>query len=155
MSIAREIASRTGARITITEDVAEAVTGVDFIHTDVWVSMGESADVWTGRVRLLTPYQVNAARWRSPATPSTSGLATVAMPIMAPLADFAGANRSLVVTAYQSASGLLNLVTPTSAVVMGGLAIARVPYGKYLRFVWPVLAILAVLTIIVLALGAL
>ena len=86
--------------------------------------------------------------------PSSSGLATVAMPIMAPLADFAGANRSLVVTAYQSASGLLNLVTPTSAVVMGGLAIARVPYGTYLRFVWPLLAMLAVLTIIVLALGA-
>ena len=86
--------------------------------------------------------------------PSTSGLATVSMPIMAPLADFAGADRSLVVTAYQSASGLLNLVTPTSAVVMGGLAIARVPYGKYLRFVWPLLAMLAVLTIVVLALGA-
>ena len=86
--------------------------------------------------------------------PSSSGLATVAMPIMAPLADFAGADRSLVVTAYQSASGLLNLVTPTSAVVMGGLAIARVPYGKYLRFVWPLLAILAVLTVIVLAAGA-
>ena len=86
--------------------------------------------------------------------PSSSGLATVAMPIMAPLADFAGADRSLVVTAYQSASGLLNLVTPTSAVVMGGLAIARVPYGKYLRFVWPLLAILAGLTIVVLVLGA-
>jgi uncharacterized ion transporter superfamily protein YfcC len=86
--------------------------------------------------------------------PSSSGLATVAMPIMAPLADFAGANRSLVVTAYQSASGLLNLVTPTSAVVMGGLAIARVPYGKYLRFVWPLLLILAALTIVVLTLGA-
>jgi uncharacterized ion transporter superfamily protein YfcC len=86
--------------------------------------------------------------------PSSSGLATVAMPIMAPLADFAGADRSLVVTAYQSASGLVNLVTPTSAVVMGGLAIARVPYGKYLRFVWPLLAILAVLTIIMLAIGA-
>ncbi len=87
--------------------------------------------------------------------PSSSGLATVAMPIMAPLADFAGADRSLVVTAYQSASGLINLVTPTSAVVMGGLAIARVPYGKYLRFVWPLLIILGVLTVIVLALGAL
>ena len=74
--------------------------------------------------------------------PSTSGLATVAMPIMAPLAGFAGVNESLVVTAYQSASGLINLVTPTSAVVMGGLAIARVPYGKYLRFVWPLLIIL-------------
>ena len=44
----------------------------------------------------------------------------------------------------------MNLVTPTSAVVMGGLAIARVPYGKYLRFVWPLLVMLAVLTIIVL-----
>jgi uncharacterized ion transporter superfamily protein YfcC len=86
--------------------------------------------------------------------PSSSGLATVSMPIMAPLADFAGADRSLVVTAYQSASGLLNLVTPTSAVVMGGLAIARVPYGKYLRFVWPLLAILAGLTILTLILGA-
>jgi uncharacterized ion transporter superfamily protein YfcC len=83
--------------------------------------------------------------------PSSSGLATVSMPIMAPLADFAGVNRSLVVTAYQSASGLLNLVTPTSAVVMGGLAIARVPYGKYLRWVWPLLAVLAVITIVVLA----
>jgi uncharacterized ion transporter superfamily protein YfcC len=86
--------------------------------------------------------------------PSSSGLATVAMPIMAPLADFAGADRSLVVTAYQSASGLLNLVTPTSAVVMGGLAIARVPYGTYLRWVWPLLAGLGVLTVAVLALGA-
>ena len=85
--------------------------------------------------------------------PSTSGLATVAMPIMAPLADFAGVDRALVVTAYQSASGLVNLVTPTSAVVMGGLAIARVPYGTFLRFVWPLLIGLAGLTVIVLAVG--
>ena len=71
--------------------------------------------------------------------PSTSGLATVAMPIMAPLAGFADVPPELVVTAYQSASGLINLVTPTSAVVMGGLAIARVGYGTWLKFVWPVL----------------
>ena len=86
--------------------------------------------------------------------PSTSGLATVAMPIMAPLAVFAGVAGELVVSAYQFGSGLVNLVTPTSAVVMGGLAIARVPYGTYLRWVWPLLAGLAVLTIAVLALGA-
>ena len=86
--------------------------------------------------------------------PSSSGLATVAMPIMAPLADFAGVDRSQVVTAFQGASGLLNLVTPTSAVVMGGLAIARVPYGTYLRFVWPLLAMLGALTIVVLLVGA-
>jgi ornithine carbamoyltransferase len=59
--LAADIASRTGARITITEDPGEAVSGVDFIHTDVWVSMGEAKDVWADRVRLLTPYQVNAA----------------------------------------------------------------------------------------------
>jgi len=58
--LARDIAGRTGARITITEDPAQAVAGVDFIHTDVWVSMGEAKDVWTERVRVLTPYQVNA-----------------------------------------------------------------------------------------------
>jgi ornithine carbamoyltransferase len=59
--LAADIASRTGARITITEDPGEAVSGVDFVHTDVWVSMGEAKDVWADRVRLLTPYQVNAA----------------------------------------------------------------------------------------------
>jgi hypothetical protein len=52
------------------------------------------------------------------------------MPIIAPLATFADVDPSLVVTAYRSASGLLNLVTPTSAVVMGGRAIARVPDGE-------------------------
>jgi ornithine carbamoyltransferase len=57
--LAHEIASNTGARVTITEDARDAVKGVDFIHTDVWVSMGESKDVWTERVRLLAPYQVN------------------------------------------------------------------------------------------------
>ena len=86
--------------------------------------------------------------------PSSSGLATVAMPIMAPLASFSDVPAHLVVTAYQSASGLMNLFIPTSAVVMGGLAIARVPYGRYLKFVWPLLVMLAVLTVIVLAVGA-
>ena len=58
--LARDTAGRTGARITLTEDPAAAVAGVDFIHTDVWVSMGEAKDVWADRVRLLAPYQVNA-----------------------------------------------------------------------------------------------
>ena len=85
--------------------------------------------------------------------PSSSGLATVAMPIMAPLASFAEVPAELVVTAYQSANGLLNLITPTSAVVMGGLAIARVGYATWLRFVWPVLLLLAVLSMAVLSAG--
>jgi ornithine carbamoyltransferase len=61
VALAEDIARRTGARITITDDPAEAVSGADFIHTDVWVSMGESKDVWAQRVQLLAPYQVNAA----------------------------------------------------------------------------------------------
>ncbi len=55
----REIAKETGAKITITEDVEEAVKGVDFLYTDVWVSMGEPDEVWKVRIELLKPYQVN------------------------------------------------------------------------------------------------
>jgi uncharacterized ion transporter superfamily protein YfcC len=87
--------------------------------------------------------------------PSSSGLATVAMPIMSPLANFAGVPPELVVTAFQSASGIMNLFIPTSAVVMGGLAIARVPYGTYLRWIWPLLAMLVVLSVVALSVGAL
>jgi len=71
--------------------------------------------------------------------PSSSGHAALVTPILAPLADFANVARELVVTAYQSASGLVNLVTPTSAVIMGGLALSKVGYDRYLRFVWPFL----------------
>lgn len=55
----REIAKETGAKITLTDDVAEAVKGVDFLYTDVWVSMGEPDHVWKERIELLKPYQVN------------------------------------------------------------------------------------------------
>ncbi len=85
--------------------------------------------------------------------PSSSGHATLAMPIMAPLGDFAGVSRAIVVTAYQSASGWVNLFTPTSAIVMGGLAIAKVRYDRYLKWVWPLLIMLFVLTCLLLALG--
>jgi uncharacterized ion transporter superfamily protein YfcC len=86
--------------------------------------------------------------------PSTSGHAALAMPILAPLGDFADVSRAMVVTAYQSASGLVNLITPTSAVVMGGLALAKVRYDQYLRFVWPLLAILFVLCTAFIAVGS-
>jgi ornithine carbamoyltransferase len=59
-SLANSIAEETGAKITITEDVAEAVKGADVLFTDVWVSMGEPDDVWAERIELLKPYQVNA-----------------------------------------------------------------------------------------------
>lgn len=86
--------------------------------------------------------------------PSTSGHATLAMPILAPLSDFAGVRRAMVITAYQSASGVINLITPTSAVVMGGLALAKVRYDQYLRFVFPFVLVLVVVCTGVVGLGA-
>jgi ornithine carbamoyltransferase len=59
-STAHGLASRSGARITVTEDVAVAVRGSDFLYTDVWLSMGEPADQWDARIDQLLPYQVNA-----------------------------------------------------------------------------------------------
>ena len=61
LAAARTIAERTGARITVTDDIAEGVEGVDFIHTDVWLSLGEPREAWRERVALLRPYQVDAA----------------------------------------------------------------------------------------------
>jgi len=85
--------------------------------------------------------------------PSSSGLAVLSMPVMAPLAEFSGVASHLAVTAFQSASGLVNLVNPTFAVVMGGLAIGKVPYNKWLSFTWPLLLILAVLIMATLTAG--
>jgi ornithine carbamoyltransferase len=58
VKVCKEIAKKSGARVTITEKASEAVKGVDFIHTDVWVSMGEPKEVWAERIKLLKPYQV-------------------------------------------------------------------------------------------------
>src|SRR5688500_13816534 len=60
--LARSIAEETGAKITITDDVAGAVQGCDVLLTDVWVSMGEADEVWAERIELLTPYQINAEK---------------------------------------------------------------------------------------------
>jgi uncharacterized ion transporter superfamily protein YfcC len=111
-------------------------------------------DTVTGLNRIVF---INVMYWIEVAlsffVPSTSGLAVLSMPILAPVGDFAGVDRSLIVTAFQSAAGIVNLVTPTSAVVMGGLAIARVPYQRWLRFVWPVLLGLTIIIMAALSLG--
>lgn len=100
---------------------------------------------------------INGVYWiemfMSLVVPSSSGLAVLTMPIMAPLADFAGVDRSLVVTAFQSACGLPNLITPTSGVVMGGLVLGRVSYGIWFKFMWPLLLMLITLVTIVLNVG--
>ena len=86
--------------------------------------------------------------------PSSSGLATLSVPIVAPLGQFAGVSGALVVTAFQSACGLVNLITPTAAVVMGALALGHVPYDRWVKFAWKLLAGFLALTLLLLALGA-
>jgi uncharacterized ion transporter superfamily protein YfcC len=76
------------------------------------------------------------------------------MPIMAPLSDFAGVSRSVTVTAFQSASGFMNYFTPTAAVVMGGLALSKVGYNRYVRFLAPILAIMFVLICVSMAVAS-
>ncbi|MFB9833766.1 ornithine carbamoyltransferase [Actinoallomurus acaciae] len=67
---ARELAARSGARLTLTADVAEGVRGVDFVHTDVWVSMGEPREAWGERIALLRPYRVDEAVLAATGNPS-------------------------------------------------------------------------------------
>jgi ornithine carbamoyltransferase len=67
--IARDLAKKYGAKLTITDDPKKAVKGVDFIHTDVWVSMGEPKEVWKERIKLLMPFQVNEKLMKASANP--------------------------------------------------------------------------------------
>jgi len=86
--------------------------------------------------------------------PSSSGHATLAMPLLAPLGDFAGVSRALVITAFQMGHGLMLMVAPTNVVVVGGLAMAKVGYDKFLRFVWPLLLINFVIVVVVIGAAA-
>jgi ornithine carbamoyltransferase len=70
----KEIAKETGAKITLTESVDEGVKGVDFIYTDVWVSMGEPAEVWEKRIKLLKSYQVNSEMVKKTGNPKVKFL---------------------------------------------------------------------------------
>lgn len=70
VELARDLAERSGARITLTEDPAEAVRGADFVHTDVWLSLGEPAEKWGERIWQLRPYQVNAALMQATQNPA-------------------------------------------------------------------------------------
>lgn len=74
VATARSIAEATGARITLTEDVAAGVAGCDFVATDVWVSMGEAPEVWEERIDMLRPYQVNAGVMAATGNPAAKFL---------------------------------------------------------------------------------
>ena len=86
--------------------------------------------------------------------PSSSGHAALAMPLLSPLADFAGVSRATTITAWIMGHGLTLLFSPTSVVLVGGLAIAKVGYDKYLRFAWPLLVALFVVSALIVGLAA-
>jgi uncharacterized ion transporter superfamily protein YfcC len=71
--------------------------------------------------------------------PSGSGQAYVTMPIMAPISDIVGVSRQVAVLAYQMGDGFMNMIVPTNAVLMGILGICGIPYGRWFRFIWPLL----------------
>lgn len=71
VALANQISADTGARITITDDVAAGVAGVDFLYTDVWVSLGEAKELWASRIEALLPYQVNAKTLAATGNPET------------------------------------------------------------------------------------
>ena len=157
-SILTGLCCRLGEEETVTSFISGAaeLLGVAFIIgisrgitvimnngriTDTILSWGETALTGAGSlIFIILTYLIYLPL--SFLIPSTSGLATLSMPIMAPLADFAGVSRALVITAFQSACGIINLITPTSAVVMGALAIGRVPYDRWLKFVWKLILII-------------
>lgn len=86
--------------------------------------------------------------------PSSSGHAALAMPLLSPLADFAGVSRPTTITAWIAGHGLSLLWSPTSVVVVGGLAIAKVRYDRYLRFIWPLLLAMFVVSTAIIAAAA-
>ena len=85
--------------------------------------------------------------------PSTSGLATLSMPILAPLADFAGVSKDIIVTSFATSAGLMNLITPTSGILMGSLALSRIPYNVFLKFAFKLLVILSIVVMATLSIS--
>jgi uncharacterized ion transporter superfamily protein YfcC len=86
--------------------------------------------------------------------PSSSGHATLAMPLLAPLGDFADVSRPLVVTGWSWGAGVARFITPTSAVVMAGIALAGVRYDRWIRFMLPLMGLLLVTSLVMLGIAA-
>jgi len=86
--------------------------------------------------------------------PSSSGHGALAMPLLAPLADFAGVSRATTITAWIMGHGLSLMFSPTSVVLVGGLAIAKVGYDKYLRFAWPLLVAMFAVSVVIVGIAA-
>ena len=85
--------------------------------------------------------------------PSTSGLASVSMPIFGPLAKELGFSPEIIVSILSAGSGIVNLITPTSGVIMGGLAIAKVEYSTWLKFASKIIVCIFISSSVILSLG--
>ncbi|WP_131006318.1 YfcC family protein [Clostridioides difficile] len=85
--------------------------------------------------------------------PSSSGLASLTVPVLAPLGDLVNISAQVIVTAYQFGVGLTNFITPTSGVLMGALAVAHIPFSKWVRFIMPILLILTAVSLVFLTIG--
>ena len=85
--------------------------------------------------------------------PSSSGLATLSMGIMAPLADFAGVARHVIVIGFSSANAIVSFLAPTCGLLMGVLAMCKIPLSKWLRFVWKLVAMIMAATILIMAIA--
>ena len=82
--------------------------------------------------------------------PSSSGLATLSMGIMAPLADFAGVSRHIIVIGFSAANAVVGFLAPTCGLLMGVLAMCKIPLSKWIKYVWKLVAAIMIVTIIIL-----
>lgn len=117
------------------------------LHAMEGLTAGASSSVFAVLIFLVSAPMI-------PLVGGGSAGTALVMPILAPLGDFAGVDRSLVLTAWSTAGGWLGLVLPTNAVLMAGLALAKVGFDQYLRFIAPLMAILLAICLAALAVGA-
>mgnify|MGYP001228449970 CR=1 FL=1 len=129
--VVMEAGSITDTILNFCEELVAGKSSIVFVNTVYWIEM-------------LLAFVVS----------STSGLAVMTMPILAPLSDFANTGRELVVSAYMFGIGTVLFITPTYGVLMGCLAIGRVPYGAWLRFIMPLVLFFIVLNTIALSISA-
>lgn len=121
--------------------------------TDTFLHFGEQAlEGATSFVFINTMFGIEMAM--SFLVPSSSGLAVLSMPVLGPLSDFAGVDRHLTVTAFQAGSGLIGIISPSAAIVVGALTMGRIGLNRWLRFIWPLLAALIFLVCLMLSVAA-
>jgi uncharacterized ion transporter superfamily protein YfcC len=137
--------------VVVAHGISVLITNTQTIDTVLHAMAGIVSDLPAMSLTLLT-FLVSMPLASLTGGGGSAGTALV-MPILAPLGDFAGVDRSMVLTAWTSAGGWLLLVVPTNALLIAGLALAKVGYDRYLRFIWPLMPILLAIVLGVLVAG--